>query len=568
MALLVVLVLLFAAVGARLATLQVVAPQDYVARGEAQRLRTVTLPAERGAIFDRNGMELALSVRQRTVWADPRLVTDPTGHAGRLAPVLGIEAEVLEEQLSADGAFVYLARKVGDDVAARVDALELDGVSLLDESKRFAPAEGLATSLIGDVNLDNVGTSGLERQYEDVLVGAPGSLSIERGPDGSTIAGGRQRLEPPDRGDDLVLTLDRSLQFEVERSLGAQITATGALGGTAVVMDPRTGQILAMANLRSDGEGGPPKPSADNMAVTSVFEPGSVNKVITLAAALEEGAFTTDDVLTVPDELQVSVHRYSDSSPHPTEQWSLSDILTKSSNVGTIKIAQELGPAKIDEYLTRFGLGEPTGLGFPDESSGIMLDLDEWSGTSIGSIPIGSGVAVNAVQMLDAFNVIANGGELVQPSIVRATIGPDGTERPVAPSSSRRVVSEGTAAAMRAMLANVITSGTGTEAAIDGYTVAGKTGTAKKPDLERGGYEPGAYMASFAGFVPAEDPQLSTIVVLDEPRPVFYGGLTAAPVFADITRYALRQLRIPPAQEALPEVTVTEEGPAPSVPRD
>ena len=562
------LALLFAAVGARLVSLQVLAPEDYVARGEAQRLRTVTLPAERGAIFDRNGMELALSVRQQTVWADPRLVTDPAGHAAALAPLLAVDAAVLEERLATKGAFVYLARKVGDDVAARVDALALDGVSLLDESKRFAPAGELATSLLGTVDLDNIGTSGLERQFEDVLVGEPGSLSIERGPDGSTIAGGRHKLEPPDRGDDLVLTLDRALQFEVERALGAQISATGALGGTAVVMDPRNGQILAMANLRSDGEGGAAKPSKDNMAVTSVFEPGSVNKVITLAAALEEGEFTTEDVLTVPDNLQVSVHRYSDSSRHPTEQWTLSDILTQSSNVGTIKIAQELGPERIDEYLTRFGLGEPTGLGFPDESRGIMLELDEWSGTSIGSIPIGSGVAVNAVQMLDAFNVVANGGELVQPSIVKATIGPDGTERPVAPSPARRVVSEETAAAMRAMLANVVTSGTGTEAAIDGYTVAGKTGTAKKPDLERGGYEAGAYMASFAGFVPAEDPRLSAIVVLDEPRPVFYGGLTAAPVFADITRYALRQLRIPPAQTELPDVAVTEAGPAPLVPRD
>ena len=562
------LVVLFAAVAARLVSLQVVSPEDYVARGEAQRLRTVTLPAERGAIFDRNGMELALSVRQQTVWADPRLVSAPRAEAALLAPLLDVDVATLEARLAGDGAFAYLARKVSDDVAARVEALGLDGVALLDESKRFAPAGSLAASLVGAVDLDNVGTSGLERQYEDVLVGEPGSLSIERGPDGRTIAGGRQQLEPPDRGDDLVLTIDRSLQFEVERSLGAQIAATGALGGTAVVMDPRSGQILAMANLRADPDGGPPAPSKDNMAVTSVFEPGSVNKVITLAAALEEGLFTIDDVLTVPDSLQVSVHRYSDSSPHPPSRWSLSDILTQSSNVGTIKVAQALGPERIDEYLTRFGLGEPTGLGFPDESNGIMLGLDEWSGTSIGSIPIGSGVAVNALQMLDAFNVIANGGELVQPSLVRATIGPDGEERPVDAPPSRRVVSEETAAAMRAMLANVVTSGTGTEAAIEGYTVAGKTGTAKKPDLEQGGYEQGAYMASFAGFVPAEDPQLSTIVVLDEPRPVFYGGLTAAPVFADISRYALRQLRIPPPVAELPEVTVTLTGPAPSVPRD
>jgi cell division protein FtsI (penicillin-binding protein 3) len=309
---------LFVAVGGRLLSLQVVSPEDYVARGEAQRLRTIALPAERGAIFDRNGAELALSIRQQTVWADPRQVTDPGRAAAELAPVLGVEAEVLEAQLGGEGAFVYLARKVGDDVAARVEALDLAGVSLLDESKRFAPAGSLATSLIGSVDLDNAGTSGLERQYEDVLAGVPGTLSIERGSDGRTIAGGRNQLEPPDRGDDLVLTIDRALQFEVERALGDQIAATGALGGWAIVMDPRTGEILAMANLRAGAEGQPPTPSADNIAVTSVFEPGSVNKVITLAAALEEGLFTTEDTLTVPDNLQVSVHRYHDSDGHPT----------------------------------------------------------------------------------------------------------------------------------------------------------------------------------------------------------------------------------------------------------
>lgn len=562
------LVLLFVAVAARLVSLQVVAPDDYVARGEAQRLRTVALPAERGAIFDRTGAELALSVRQRTVWADPREVTDAADEAALLAPILGQDAALVEEQLSGDGAFVYLARKVGDDVAARVDALDLDSVGLLDESQRFAPAGDLASSLLGSVDIDNLGISGLERQFDDVLVGTPGSLSIERGPDGRTIAGGRQSLEPPDRGDDLILTLDRALQFEVERALGEQIVATGAEAGVAVVMDPRSGEILAMANLRASSDGTAAETSRDNMAVTSVFEPGSVNKVVTLAAALEEGVFSTEDTLSVPDQLQVSIHRYSDSSPHPVEQWSLSDILTKSSNVGTIMIAQELGPERIDEYLRRFGLGKRTGLEWPDESPGIMLPLDEWSGTSIGSIPIGSGVAVNALQMLDAFNVVANGGELVEPSLVRATIDAEGVERPVEPPRRTRVVSEDTAAKMRAMLANVVANGTGINAAIEGYTVAGKTGTAKKPDTVRRGYEDGAYIASFAGFVPAEDPQLSVIVVLDEPRPVFYGGLTAAPVFADITRYALRQLRIPPPVAELPTVAVNESGPAPSVPQD
>ena len=315
---------LFVAVGGRLVSLQVVAPEAYVSRGEAQRLRTIELPAERGAIFDRNGAELALSVRQRTVWADPSEVVDASATAALLAPVLDQGAASLEEALSGDGRFAYLARKVGDDVAARVDALGIEGVGLLDESQRYAPAGDLAASLLGVVDIDNRGTAGLERQYDDVLVGTPGSLSIERGPDGRTIAGGRQRLDAPDRGDDLVLTLDRALQYEVERALGDQITATDAEAGMAIVMDPRSGEILAMANLRAPddaGEGAEPQPSRDNMALTSVFEPGSVNKVVTLAAALEEGVFTTEDVLDVPDNLQVSIHRYSDSSRHPIEQW-------------------------------------------------------------------------------------------------------------------------------------------------------------------------------------------------------------------------------------------------------
>jgi cell division protein FtsI (penicillin-binding protein 3) len=485
-----VLVVLFVAVGGRLLSLQVVSPEAYVARGEAQRLRTVALPAERGAIFDRNGAELALSIRQQTVWADPRLVTDPERAAAQLAPVLRVEADVLEDQLRTEGAFVYLARKVGDDVAARVTALDLDGISLLDESKRFAPAGSLATSLIGSVDLDNTGTSGIERQYEDLLVGEPGTLSIERGRDGRTIAGGRNQLEPPDRGDDLVLTIDRALQFEVERALGDQIAATGALGGWAIVMDPRTGEILAMANLRAGAEGQPPTPSADNIAVTSVFEPGSVNKVITLAAALEEGLFTTEDTLTCPDNLQVSVHRYHDSDGHPTEEWSLSDILTKSSNIGTIKIAQALGPERIDAYLRRFGLGEPTGLGFPTRppascsTSRTGRDVDRLDPDRL---------RCRRQRAADARR-LQRGGQRRRARAAHARQGHHRRRRRGATGGHAarppcRV--EETAAAMRAMLANVVTNGTGTKAAIDGYTVAGKTGTARKPDLENGGLRAG-----------------------------------------------------------------------------
>jgi cell division protein FtsI (penicillin-binding protein 3) len=564
----VALALAFALVVVRLTQLQVVSPDEYAARGMAQRLRTVSLPAERGSIFDRNGHELAMSVRQHTVWADPRLVADVDAAAAALAPVLGLDRASLTSRLSEGGAFVYLARQVDDDVAGRVRDLGLAGIGLLDESQRFTPAGSLAASVLGEVDVDNHGTAGLELVFEDRLVGAPGELILERAPSGRTIAAGEHRLSPAERGDDLVLTIDRSLQYEAERALAAQIEATEAEGGTAILMDPRTGEILALANLRAGPEGGEPRPARDNMALTSLFEPGSVNKVVTAAAALEEGLHTPDETLHVPPSVQVSVKRFSDQHPIDGPS-SIADIITRSSNVGTIQLAQELGPATLDGYLRRFGFGQPTGLGFPGESNGIVIPLEEWSGTSIGSISIGQGIAVNALQMLGAFNAIANGGVRVQPTLVRATVDAEGEEHPVAPGEPTRVISARTAEQMRAVLAQVVASpdGTGQKAQIAGYSAAGKTGTARKPSTTSRGYEPGAYVATFAGFVPAEDPQLSAIVVLDEPSP-YYASLTSAPVFAEIVQYALRMLRIPPAGDAIVPPPDVVDPDAIDVPRD
>ncbi|HUF33374.1 MAG TPA: penicillin-binding protein 2 [Acidimicrobiales bacterium] len=552
----------------RLTQLQVVSPDDYAARGVAQRLRAIVLPAERGSIFDRNGSELAMSVRRHTVWADPRLVTDPEGAADALAPVLGVDHEVLVRRLGGSGAFVYLSRQVDADVAETVSSLGLDGVSLLDESHRFTPAGSLAASVLGTVDIDNQGTAGLELVYEDRLVGVPGELILERGPGGRTIAAGEHRLSPAERGDDLVLTIDRSLQYEVERALGDQILATGAAGGSAIVMDPRTGEILALANLRADAAGGPPRPSRDNMAVTTLFEPGSVSKVVVAAAALEEGLYTPEQTWEVPPAVQVSVKRFSDEHPRSGPS-SFTDVITRSSNVGTIQIGQALGPERVDAYLRRFGFGQSTGLGFPGESNGILLDLDEWTGPSIGSISIGQGIAVNALQMLGAFNAIANDGVLVTPTLVRSTLDADGTEHLADRSPRRRVISAASAEQMRAILTNVVasTEGTGQRAQIAGYSVAGKTGTARKPSRTHRGYEEGAYVATFAGFVPAEDPQLSAIVVLDEPSP-YYASLTSAPVFGGISRYALRLLRIPPSATPIVEPPVVVDPDTIVVPRD
>lgn len=567
LAILTVLCLLFGSVVVRLAQLQIVGGDRYVALGDSQRIRPVELAAARGAVFDRNGAELALSVPQRSAWADPELVVDAEDAAAELAPVLGADPTELEARLGSDARFIYLGRQLPDEVADRVEALELDGVFLLDEPKRFTPSGSLAQSVIGAVDIDNVGASGLERQYDDVLTGDPGQLVLERDPEGRTIPAGDHELTPATPGDDLMLSIDRGLQFEAERLVALQIENMGAKAGTIIVTNPQTGEVLAMANLgrpstdagdgeASDGEAsddadrnGVPVPTPDNRAVTVVYEPGSVNKVITMAAALEEGITTPSSVLSVPDNIQIADKRFTDSHPHPVEQWTPTDIMSMSSNVGTIMLGQQLGPERIDSYLQRFGFGQRTGLGFPGESPGILLDPQEWSGTAIGSIPIGQTIAVTAMQMLAAYNVIANGGVYVEPTLVLGTVDENGVADEAPLGERRRVVSEEVANQVRDMMVNVVDVGTGSAAAIDGYQVAGKTGTARKA-VAGGGYQDAAgnyrYVTTFAGFVPAEDPQLSIIVVIDEPTSSIFASAASAPVFADLAQYALRSFRIPP----------------------
>ncbi len=558
----------FTGVTVRLAHLQVVAPDAYAERGMAQRLRTVELPAPRGSIFDRNGNELAISVRKQTVWADPLLVEDPSATAAALAPMLDLDESDVRDRLSQEGArFVYLARQIDDEQAAAVEALQLSGIGLRDEPRRVRPAGDLALSVVGDVDIDDQGQSGIERQFDEVLSGEPGELLVERGRDGGTIAGGQHGLRPAARGEDVVLSLDRSLQYEVERTLSEQVQATDADGGMAVVMDPRRGDILAMASVESQADGSEPRPTRNNAPLTSIFEPGSSSKVVTLSGVLEEGIAEPDDVMSVPDSLQVGPKRFTDSSSHPTQAMSVSEVLGQSSNVGTITLAQELGAQGLDEYLRRFGFGRATGLEFPGESNGLLLPVEEWASTSIGSIAIGQGVAVNAVQMLGALNTVANGGVSVPPRLVRSTIGADGKEQAVAAPAGEQVVSAETAAEMTSMLASAVSEGTGVNAQVGGYTVAGKTGTARKPSTEIRGYEPGAYMGVFAGFAPVEDPRLSIIVVLDEPHP-YYGGVVAAPVFSDIAEYGLRLLGVAPTAP-LPENAVPISPPTSAVtPRD
>ena len=554
LAVLIVAVVAFGVVAYRVATVQVLRPDALVAFGEDQRNRVTEVDAPRGSILDRHGADLALSVPSATIEANPSVIEDPMATAQALAPVIGADPLVLAQTLAGDSSFVYVDRQLPSDVGQQVRDLGLAGITVTQEPARSNPSGTLAHSLLGTVNVDQLGISGLEEQYEDVLAGEPGQVTVERDPQGNTIASGDNHYDDAAQGEDVQLTIDREIQYQAERLLSEQVEATGARGGTVIVSRPGTGDLLAVANIDAYDEATDsftdPIPAADNRAVTVVFEPGSVNKIITLSAALEEGLVTPDSTSSVADTLQVGDHLFSDSHSHETTEMTVREILTESSNVGTIQIAQQMTPEVLDHYIRSFGLGEATQLHFPQESPGILLPTDEWSSTSIATIPIGQGVAATPLQVLEAFNVIANGGRYVAPRLVTGTIGTDGELDPTSRPEPRRVVSEATARQMTEMMTGVVEEGgTGVAAAVPGYPVAGKTGTARKPQ-PNGGYEDELgryhYVATFGGFVPANDPQLSIVVVIDEPSGDVYGGDVSGPVFSRLAGAVLRAYRIPP----------------------
>jgi cell division protein FtsI (penicillin-binding protein 3) len=535
-------------VGWRLVQLQVVGNARYESLAMAQRLDTVPIPAQRGSIFDRNGTDLAVSVRTDSIWANPQVVTDPAGYAAQLAPIVGGDEAVLAERLAdRSRQFVYVARTVEEPVADAVRDLRLPGVDFLPESKRYYPAGDLAGPVLGVVGTDDAGLGGIELRYDEELSGTPGELVLERGRDGRAIPRTVRHEVPAQRGTDLVVTLDQSLQYAVEQSLADQVTAVAAEGGVAVVLDVRTGNVLAMASVLAgdDGIGRPASQLERNRVVTDPYEPGSTSKLLTYAAALDAGVVGPDTVFEVPDWIQIDDRSFTDSEPHPTLTLTTRECFAMSSNVCTIKIAEALGAPALHDALERFGLGRPTGIGFPGEAAGTLRDPGSWYRVGLASAAIGYGLSVTPMHMLDAFTTIANGGSSRPPRLVAATIGPDGARVEVPLAPEQRVVSEPAAAVLRSVLADVVTSGTGTCAAVRGYTVAGKTGTARK--FVDGGYSNQRFFASFAGFAPAEDPRLAAIVVIDEPDYDHrYGGRAAAPVFAEIMQFALRLERVPP----------------------
>jgi cell division protein FtsI (penicillin-binding protein 3) len=544
---LIVVTIAFVVIAARLVNLQALDTGRYARLGLDQRVHTVKLAAERGSIFDRNGADLAISVPQDTLWADPRVISDPTGYAATLAPMLNIDQNALEQRLSQhDLAFVYVARKVTPALVKEVMALHLPGVGTTPESKRFYPSGSLAATLLGSVGMDNQGLYGLEAGYDSVLTGRPGQVVIEQDPRGREIPSSKRSFQPAEAGRDLVLTVDQSLQYETEQILLKEAALSQAKNATAVIVDVHTGDVLAMATVDGPTATQPAQVARDtarNRPLTDVFEPGSTNKVITMAGALEDGVVKPDQVFPVPSEIRMGGKQYTDDEPHAPLKMTLTDIVSRSSNLGTIKVAEKLGPERFDHYLRAFGLGKKTSIRFPGQEPGLLLPLSSYNSTSMGSMPIGQGIAVTSLQMLDAYLTIANGGVSVNPRLVAATVDAHGQRHDAPIARGTRVVSEQTANVVNGMLQAVVTrrDGTGTAAAIPGYAVAGKTGTARKPP-----YELNQHVASFVGFAPANAPRLAISVVIDEPTTDIYGGKVAAPAFAGIMQNALRVVGVPP----------------------
>jgi cell division protein FtsI (penicillin-binding protein 3) len=509
-----------------------------------QQVADVELPAQRGSITDRTGTELAVSEPASDVSATPYLVKDPQGTAVKLSGILGIPVDELLRKLTTRGGFVYLARKVPDGRAARIRKLKIAGVDLTPTSRREYPRDWLASQVLGTVKADGTGGAGLEYSQERLLHGSDGKRRIVRDALGEPIS--IRDTTPMEPGHDLQLTLDAQIQAKVEEVLKGVGQAYRPKSATALVTDPRTGQVLAMANwpaVNANDVAGAPPEAFQNRAVGQVYEPGSTFKIVAVAGALQDGKVKPDTMFNLPPKIQVADRTIGEAHERGYVSLTTAEILAQSSNVGTIMIGQRLGEKRFDQWVRRFGFGTKSGIALPGEERGIVLPLDKYSGSSIGNLPIGQGEAVTSVQLAAAYAAIANGGILRTPQIIKSVDG-----KPVPAPKGKRIVSRSTAAELRKMLEGVVrVGGTGSEAAIDGYTLAGKTGTANKIDPETGTYSDTAYVASFVGFAPARDPKLLVTVNVDEPRGGIYGGEIAAPAFQRIAQFALPYLGIPPS---------------------
>ena len=529
------------------------------AYGMDQRESNITIPAARGTIFDRDGNEMAITVPALSLYADPRAVLDPAATAHVLGQMLGFDAaaesELATKLSNQKQSFVYIQRFVDQDVADAVLSLNLSGVNGVSEPKRVQVAGGLAGNIIGRTDPFGAGATGLELQYDTVLTGIDGEM-VKQASRGRSLPGTSHIISQARPGTDLVLTVDRSMQYQTEQALLARVNELSAKGGNAIILDTKTGEVLSIASVRR-GDDGVAAITAGNLAAVEAYEPGSVAKVFSVAATIDSGIATPDRVYEVAgthtfDKGTKFEYTINDAYPHDLEPMTLRNILVHSSNIGTMMAAGELGSPKLHSYLSNFGFGELSELDFPGESTGILKAPEDWKGSQNGTIAYGYGFSSTSLQLVSAVNAVANKGVYVSPKFVRATIDEKGSKWETPSGSTHRVISEESAATMADLLTGVVCEGTGTRAQVSGISVAGKTGTGYKIQ-DNGTYKSDdglrSYFATFVGFLPSKDPQVTILVSIDEPDRSSrdrFGGTAAAPVFANLAEMAIHELSIQP----------------------
>jgi cell division protein FtsI (penicillin-binding protein 3) len=553
----------FVALGVRLFFIQVVDHAHYAKLSVDQVRVNLTTTALRAGIYDRNGEILAVSRPTSLVIADDLQIKHPEREAQAMSALVDVPAAHLTSLLSKSGdGYVILNNKLNLNAGRRLAGLDFPGIVVQNSSVRTYPNGSLATSVIGGTNAAGAGSAGLEFQYQKLLAGSTGitrefvsSSGVSLPSSFSTVI---KKAQP---GVGLELTLDTSLQFVAERDLARQLAATDAVSGIAVVMDVKTGEILAdasLANTKSHpGVIGMPATwghsvgvagidqTVNNLAFTQTYEPGSVFKVVTFSAALQAGLITPSSVITVPSSVVVGGRYFHDAEQHPLEHLTATQVLALSSNIGTYEIGTRVGEAGILAQVERLGFGQPTSVDFPGQSPGLLVNASDWYGSDQVALPIGQVDAVPPIQVLDAYNTIANGGVFVEPKLVRGYVYANGTVKATAPSAKREALSPSVSATMVKMLEQVVLAGTGTNAIIPGYSVAGKTGTATMPYPGKDKLLVGDYNASFVGFAPANNPVLSMIVVVERPETTIFGGAVSAPIFQEVMSYALHHYNIP-----------------------
>jgi len=536
-----------ALISGRLFVLQVHQHPKLAEAASRQYRRLVPLVSRRGTIYDRNGRELAVSLRVASIFAQPAQVEDRQRASALLARTLGLPARETLRRLTSDKPFVWIKRQVASEEAQAVARLGLKGVGAVAEAKRFYPKQELGAHLLGIVGTDDRGLEGLELQYDAQLAGKPKWVIRQQDALGRPIF--REEAGEAD-GRDLYLTIDEVIQYMSERELHAAVARSGAAGGSVIVMDPVTGEVLALANVPTfnpNAYAEAPASARRNRAVADYYEPGSAFKVIVGAGALEEGLVRPEDRFD-GEGGAIEVGGVTIRDHERFGRLTFSEVIAHSSNVGAIKVGMRLGKSLYYNYISGFGFGNLTGIDLPGETPGLIRRPKDWSALSLASLSIGQEISVSPLQMLVAVSAVANGGILVRPYVARSIVGPDGrVVKAAAPVQLRRVIAEGTARTLTTLLKRVVTDGTGQAARVDGFEVAGKTGTAQKLDPATGRYSRHRLVASFVGFVPAERPRLAIIVIIDEPKILQWGGTIAAPTFREIAREALAHLKVHPA---------------------